>query len=123
MQRKKILLASVLTIALLIGALAGYYLLVHQQATTENSGVVTKMGTIACLQKKDTSDAQTQECGIGLKQDDGKMYALQTNNTSMNLQKFTSGEHVEVSGQLVIEDSVYDIKGVLKVDSITKHSM
>lgn len=85
-------------------------------------------GEISCLPKRG-SGAQTMECAIGLKDQEGKYYALKNlSQYDPDYRLAAGGTKVEVSGLLTPEDlsgsdgNRYDIDGTIEVSSITNLS-
>lgn len=85
-------------------------------------GMVTLSGTIVCLPHKDTSGPQTLECAFGLKDENEQYYALTTEDDTEPpiITSFPTGTMVTVAGDFTkTEDPVYDVVGLIEVDSIT----
>lgn len=80
---------------------------------------VTITGTVICLKTKSTTEQQAQiaNCAIGLKQDDGKSYALSSQDPYIT-GSLPSGQRVEVNGLLSHQPSDYDIVGRINITSI-----
>jgi flagellar basal body-associated protein FliL len=94
------------------------------QSVSPIAGSVTIAGEIACLPKKG-SGAQTLECAIGLKGEDGNYYALKNLSERDPEHKFSqTGLMVEVKGILSTEEisapdgNKYNIAGVITLDSV-----
>lgn len=93
--------------------------------STPEEGMVTLSGTIVCLPHKDTSGPQTLECAFGLKDETERYYALTTEDDAEPpiITSFPTGTMVTVTGDFTkTEDPVYDVVGLIKVDSITPQS-
>lgn len=88
-------------------------------APKQSSAEVTKEGTIICLKPKDATGPQNMSCAIGLQSDDGKSYALVSNDPSV-VGSLPNGQKVRVFGLLTQSESTYDIAGVIKLKTIDK---
>jgi hypothetical protein len=62
----------------------------------------TFTGEAVCLPHKDTTGAQTLECALGIKLDDGTYYGLRSER---NLDGFEVGKQLKVTGTLKAEES------------------
>lgn len=87
-------------------------------------GTMTTRGEIVCLPKRGTG-AQTMECAIGLRGEDGNYYALQNLFEHDPTYKYSqTGMTVEVSGTITYEEKLgpdgnpYDIIGVISITTI-----
>lgn len=129
MRRKLPLLIIGLTLLASL-LLAGAFLLTRddgvQDVTTPNGTApqakvetVTKVGTIGCLEHKDTSGPQITSCAIGIKQDDGISYALNSDDPSTT-GSIPTGTRVQVTGTLTEQSTQYDSAGVIHVTSFKK---
>ena len=79
---------------------------------------ITLTGELVCLPHKDTTGPQTLECAFGVKNREGKYYAL-SELTQTKMMSLTIGETITVTGKLRPEPtSKYDIVGVMDIDSI-----
>lgn len=78
-------------------------------------------GTLDCLSHRNTSQGQTLECAIGLKDQSGVYYGLLINDSEFG--QLAPGDKVRISGTKVINkmpDPVYKTAGTIEVASITK---
>ncbi|HSX02186.1 MAG TPA: hypothetical protein VLI05_02605 [Candidatus Saccharimonadia bacterium] len=75
-------------------------------------------GTIVCLPHKDTTGPQTEECAIGLQDDQGQDYGL----INAPAVATVNGSHVRVTGtfEAAPSDTKYNITKTIKVVSLTK---
>jgi hypothetical protein len=88
----------------------------------------TVVGTFECLPHRNTSGPQTDECAFGLKDADGKYYALNTQlMASTDWMNMPTGAEVSVEGVLVPVEQLssdqwqkYDIVGIISATSITR---
>lgn len=92
---------------------------VRQDASFE--GVITVSGTTLCLPHRDTSGPQTLECAIGLKDAEGRHYALSdTDPTYKNTGSIPMNTQVVVTGTLkTVPDEKYATVGTIAVTSVT----
>lgn len=114
---KKLLIG--LGILLVIAALlygASFLLVRPGSPSTTNS--VTLEGTLVCLPHANTTGPQTQECAIGLQDDNQEYYGLKHLPAGYPAVNST----VKVKGTLSspATNEVYDIAGNIDVTSITK---
>lgn len=88
----------------------------------------TVIGTYECLPHRDTTGPQTMECAFGLKDTNGKHYALDTRlMSSTDWMTMPTGAQLKVEGVLVPIEQLstdmwrkYDIVGIISATSITK---
>ena len=87
--------------------------------TTHSFGAVSMSGEIVCLPHRG-GGAQTAECAIGLKGDDGAYYFLiGLNQQDLVAGKWAVGSQVMVSGTLAApQESVYAVAGAITVGTI-----
>lgn len=94
-------------------------------ASSETPGAgdpVTLTGEMTCLTRKNTDGPTTMECAIGLRADDGKQYGLGSDDPTMT-GSVPTGKRVRVTGTLstgTAAGSVYDIAGVVKVQTLER---
>lgn len=118
-MNKQLAAIALLLAALLVTAIAVYFLLVPQtssQTELPKKDTVTVEGTIGCLEPKDKAAVQDMSCAIGLKSDDGKSYALGANDPSSI--SIPTGQRVVVSGSLAAQESKYVSEGVIVVATV-----
>lgn len=93
------------------------------------SSQVTIKGKFSCLPHKDTSGPVTMECAYGIKETStGNYYAIDISSPGPEGDATISGEgEIEIKGLLVPIEAVssntwqkYNIKGIIKVDSVNK---
>ena len=106
-----------------------YYLLINSPEdiiildTTENiKNYPTFEGTLDCLPYRDTSQGQTLECTIGLKDQNGLYYGLLLNDIDIEFEPAV-GDNVLITGTKLIykmPDPIYKTVGTIEVVSITK---
>lgn len=79
-------------------------------------------GEIVCLPHKDMNGPVTLECAFGLKSMDGKYYGLEdTDLEYKNISSLPNGKIVVITGKLrEAPESNYDIKGVIRIESVEK---
>ena len=80
---------------------------------------VTIEGTVTCLSLKDAGTAQNTSCAIGIKSDDGKSYALYSDDPTVT-GSLLSGSRVRIAGGLVARISQYDTVGTINVGSLER---
>jgi hypothetical protein len=91
-----------------------------KQVEPTDGQTVTKTGTLSCLEHKDTSGPQTNECAFGLKQDDGTAYGLGSDDP-MLIGSLPTGQQVEVTGKLTpATPSKYATSGTIQVQSVKR---
>ncbi len=89
---------------------------------------VTLEGTYTCLPRKDTEGPQTLECALGIKDDDGSFYALDTVLLQSMIPPLQTGDRIRAQGILTPIERLstdywkrYEIKGIFSVtDSFEK---
>jgi hypothetical protein len=84
--------------------------------TTSSNHSITAVGTIGCHMKPDTAEPQTLECALGLDTDDGKHYALSTDDNSLFMQPASSKVSV-TGGFKSATDQKYVTNGTIMVSS------
>lgn len=80
---------------------------------------VTVTGKMTCLSPKDISGPVDSSCAIGLMGDEGKNYALNTDDPSLT-GTVPMGQQVRVTGSLTEQTSKYDSVGIIKVESLQR---
>lgn len=81
---------------------------------------IEAIGTATCLSPKDTSGPQVASCAIGIKQEDGQSYALNSQDPVMT-GSIPTGQKVKVKGTLSKDvSSQYNIVGVINVTTIER---
>jgi len=80
---------------------------------------ITVTGTIGCLEPKNTDGPQESSCAIGLKQDDGKSYALSSPDPT-TVGSLPTGQKVQIRGTFSQQSSKYDAIGLIKVTSLQR---
>jgi len=81
---------------------------------------ITITGIIECLSRVDTAGPQDTSCALGLKQNDGKSYALSSRDP-MQLSGFPTGQKVQINGTLTQPTSKdFDIVGTIYIDTIQR---
>jgi uncharacterized protein YdeI (BOF family) len=131
-MNKKHYIAIVLVVLVLVGALITYAVrknsvpttqqqnnTVYQGEKTSEEEPIIITGTIGCLKPKDTGQPVDMSCAIGVRQDDGKSYALSSEDPSLT-GSVPSGQKVRVTGTFSKKTSQYDIEGVIKVSSLER---
>lgn len=89
--------------------------------TTPPAGPLTVVGVVVCLPHKDTSGVQTMECAFGIRDGEGRYFALSDTDPSYgNLMDLPfNSTKVEVSGTFTPRsDSNYQDIGVIAVTSV-----
>ena len=84
-----------------------------------NKASITITGTITCLAHKDTSGPVDMMCAIGLAGDNGKNYALSSDDPTIT-GSIPTGQKVTVTGTFKEQTSQYDSAGIIKVQSIKR---
>jgi hypothetical protein len=81
--------------------------------------VIKVSGEIICLTPKDTSGPQTQECALGLRDEQGKNYSLST-TASDQISSLPVGSKVTVMAvpKPPAAKTKYDVTGSLQVQSV-----
>lgn len=119
----KLIIAVIALVA--IGLALWYATSRNKQTDNSNSPAVgpTKIqGQIVCLPHRDTSGPQTLECAFGLKDDEGRYFALRDSDpTYKNISGVGTNVRVEVEGNFTPqEDSKYQSIGIIEVLSVTE---
>lgn len=80
----------------------------------------TLKGKIVCLPHKGDGP-HTLECNFGLKTEEGQYYTLRSKDGSpMQLYRYDTSKQVEIRGSVhSYESDVYDVDGIVDVDSIS----
>jgi len=114
---KKLLigLGSLLVIAAL---LYGASFLLVRPGSPSTANIVTLEGTLVCLPHADKTSPQTQECAIGLQDDNQEYYGLKHLPASYP----AANSSVKVKGTLSepATNEIYDVAGNIDVTSIVK---
>lgn len=76
----------------------------------------TTEGTFECLTHKGDGP-QTLECGLGLRTDDGVMYALRSDDPAA-LGSVPMGKRIRVTGTVTEEATQYDTAGTIRVEKL-----
>lgn len=143
-KRHKVLLLALLVVVLLVAAGVSMYALrskststsgpasgnassvaspvqnEHTAAQTPAGGEpITVVGVVGCLTPSKTAGQQNASCAIGLKADDGKSYALGSDDPTLT-GSIPSGQRVRVSGSFIKQASSYDAEGLIHVTSIER---
>lgn len=134
MNRKeftKIIPFILVLILLAVGAYFAYFKPIQppgQSVVVPPAGPITVTGEITCLPKVG-SGAQTLECAIGLRAEDGGHYGLQNLfELDPNYEFSVAGMRVEVSGTFIPESmsgpdgNKYDVVGTIDISSIVEIS-
>ena len=93
-----------------------------QNPTPATGQTITVTGTVVCLTPKKTDGPQVTSCAIGLKQDDGKSYALTSQDPTV-VGSLPGGSKVTVTGSLAQpsqQPSEFDIVGVIAVTTVQR---
>lgn len=87
-------------------------------------GAITIQGRMVCLPHKNTDGPQTLECAFGLKDDEGRYFALSdTDSAYKNIGNVPMNVRVEVEGVFALRtDSNYQDIGVISVTRVTQIS-
>lgn len=121
---KKILLVVLLITGTLGIVACGMYIAQKYTATTTSppplgkisgkESQVTVTGKMICLAHKDTSGPVDAMCAIGLDGDDGKNYALGSDDPAF-MSGVPTGASVKVTGTFTEQASRYDAAGTIRV--------
>ena len=92
-----------------------------QSPTPATGQTLTVTGTVVCLTPKKTDGPQATSCAIGLKQDDGKSYALTSQDPTV-VGSLPGGSRVTATGSLTqpSQPSEFDIVGVIAVTTVQR---
>ena len=92
-----------------------------ESVTPLPSGEIIVVGKMECLPHKDTDGPQTLECAFGLKDAEGRYFALRDSDPNyQNLSSAPMGVVVEVEGIFTPrDDSIYQDIGVVEVRRIS----
>jgi hypothetical protein len=82
---------------------------------SSNGQPITATGTVVCL--KATSGPEVASCAMGIKQDDGKSYALYSSDPSTT-GSLKGGSKIKVTGTLDTKPAAYEMAGTITVTSI-----
>jgi hypothetical protein len=87
-----------------------------------SAGDIKISGHIVCLPHKDTSGPQTLECAFGLRDGDGRYFALRDSDpTYKNISGVGTESRVEIEGKFTPQDdSKYQSIGVIEVNKLTE---
>ncbi len=82
----------------------------------------TIRGKVICLSHRDTSGPQTMECAYGLKADDGRNYAINSNLLSQGIPTYNVGDTISANGTVTPVEELsadiwqkYDIYGIFSI--------
>lgn len=96
-------------------------------STPVTPGKATLQGEYVCLPHRDTKGPQTLECALGMKAQDGNYYSLDMSAVTFPAGMINTGDTISVEGNLVPVEALssdhwrkYDIKGVVRVESVEK---
>jgi hypothetical protein len=125
MNRNKTLLVLVVVVIALAGLVGGIAAMrsTEESLSADTSRYVTGEkitidGTMTCLTLKEVSSTATTSCALGIKTQDGKSYALSSDDTSVT-SSLKSGQQVRAEGKLANRVTQYDISGTLEVEKLT----
>lgn len=85
----------------------------------QNPTAITVTGTIVCLDPKDNTGAQDLSCAVGIKEDEGKSYALYSPQ-NMGIIAALSGKKLTVEGTLQKNQTKYQSEGTITVISVRR---
>jgi hypothetical protein len=116
-------LAALLGLAVLLGLALWFSANQLKQKTTQDvppAGQVRIEGMLVCLPHRDTSGPQTLECAFGLKDDQGRYFALRDSDPGYgNISGAGTDARVAVEGIFAPgEDDKYQSVGVIEVTSL-----
>jgi hypothetical protein len=88
-------------------------------APTREPLPIQMTGTAVCLPHKNKTGAQTTECAFGIEVNKGEYYGLDISSLQNSGQPdIQVNQKIQVMGNLtLVEDSLYDIKGTIRVNS------
>lgn len=117
-----------ITMGVVVLAALGWFASSQPQGPTQPhvvvppAGEISVQGEMVCLPHKDKGNGEphTLECGIGLRDNEGRYFALRDSDPSYrNISSGPMGVRVEVKGTFTANsDSQYDIVGVIDVESL-----
>ncbi|KND48652.1 MAG: hypothetical protein AB200_02915 [Parcubacteria bacterium C7867-005] len=102
------------------------YLKESQGTVALEGGKIKVTGKFDCLPYKNGKDVTEANCVLGLKNNDGLYYALNTSKATSNAETMTPDDYVVMTGSLVRVEAAanvmwkeYKIEGILAVDLIS----
>ncbi len=124
-RRNLVIILVIAAVFVLIGVLVSQ---LRQSALVDRSddvpaeGSIQIKGTMLCLPHKNTNGPQTLECAIGLKDSEGRHFALGDSDPQYgNITGVPMNQRVQVSGTfLPITDEKYPTIGTITVTKITE---
>ena len=119
-KRHSYIVVALIVLFGMVGFSVAYSLFDNRKLHNEKPGsTVAVTGIAICLPHKDTSDPQTMECGIGIKDTSGKYYAL--NMGSGDISTLPMNQAVTIEGTFEnVSESIYPIEGSIRVTKIDK---
>lgn len=123
-SKQRHIIIGLIMLAVVIGAGCALYSFTHRASaparqTSSNGTAITVTGTVTCLTHKDTSGPVDLMCAIGLAGDNGKNYALSSDDPSTT-GSIPTGQKATVTGTFKEQSSQYDSVGIINVQSIKR---